>query len=96
MPNKNPEHAAVRSNATTLVESHPTAWAILGASPNKSSGEDVAQITKSMEEASMPDIASACRAASMPRVRSVSGTSSFSDSPAVLEVVESSTLRVPS
>jgi hypothetical protein len=45
IPNKNPEqHAAVKSNATVLVVVvYPTAEAMEGASPNKLSGEEVAQ-----------------------------------------------------
>lgn len=55
MPNKKPEHAAVKSNATVRVV-HPTAEAMEGASPNKSSGDDVAQITRWMSAGSIFDI----------------------------------------
>mmetsp|Transcript_47629 Transcript_47629/g.113396 ORF Transcript_47629/g.113396 Transcript_47629/m.113396 type:complete len:225 (+) Transcript_47629:576-1250(+) len=66
---RKPEHAAVRSNANALL--HPSAEAIEGASPNMSSGEDVAQITKSISEGSMPDISNAPRPALIAMSRSV-------------------------
>mmetsp|Transcript_19283 Transcript_19283/g.30173 ORF Transcript_19283/g.30173 Transcript_19283/m.30173 type:complete len:241 (-) Transcript_19283:287-1009(-) len=72
-PNKNPEHAAVKSNATHFPGSIPIAEAMDGASPNKSSGEEVAQMTRSISDADLPDISSAFFAASIPNVRSVSG-----------------------
>ena len=62
IPNKNPEHAAVKSNATVRVV-HPTADAMEGASPNKSSGEDVAQMTRWMSSGDTPDISIAFFAA---------------------------------
>ena len=62
IPNKNPEHAAVKSNATVRVV-HPTADAMEGASPNKSSGEDVAQMTRWMSSGGTPDISIAFFAA---------------------------------
>jgi hypothetical protein len=64
IPNKNPEHAAVKSNATVLVV-HPTAEAMEGASPNKSSGEEVAQMTRWMSEGEIPDISIAFLAAAV-------------------------------
>mmetsp|Transcript_31915 Transcript_31915/g.46965 ORF Transcript_31915/g.46965 Transcript_31915/m.46965 type:complete len:270 (+) Transcript_31915:674-1483(+) len=71
--NKNPEHAAVKSNATALVA--PTDAATDVASPNKSSGEDVATMTKSMSSGSTPDISSAPIAAPIANDLIVSGSS---------------------
>jgi hypothetical protein len=74
MPNRNPEHAAVKSKATHFLESHPIACAMYGASPNMSSGLDVAHITISICDACIPLMLNARWAASMPSERNVSGT----------------------
>jgi hypothetical protein len=87
MPNKNPEHAAVKSKATHFLESHPMACAMDGASPNISSGLDVAHMTISIWEAGMPLMRNACWAASMPNVRSVSGTTTTAVSASTVVVV---------
>mmetsp|Transcript_8822 Transcript_8822/g.12541 ORF Transcript_8822/g.12541 Transcript_8822/m.12541 type:complete len:220 (+) Transcript_8822:721-1380(+) len=81
LPNKKPEHAAVRSKATALVQSNAAAMDV--ASPKRSSAEDVATSTKSISDGSRPDISSADRAASVPSVRMVS--ISVSESPSSSE-----------
>merc|ERR1719163_1002157 len=51
--NKNPEHAAVMSNATAFLQPH---WsATFAASPNKSSGVDVATMTSPTTAGSRPE-----------------------------------------
>mmetsp|Transcript_15653 Transcript_15653/g.35642 ORF Transcript_15653/g.35642 Transcript_15653/m.35642 type:complete len:220 (-) Transcript_15653:422-1081(-) len=67
-PNKKPLQAAVRSKAMVFVL-QPIAAAIAVASPNMSSGLEVAQITTSMSSAETPAISSACLLASVPSSR---------------------------
>mmetsp|Transcript_18855 Transcript_18855/g.55749 ORF Transcript_18855/g.55749 Transcript_18855/m.55749 type:complete len:317 (+) Transcript_18855:366-1316(+) len=67
-PKRKPEHAAVRSKATAPVA--PTSRATCAASPNRSSGLEVASTTSSTEAASTPLLSSAfcaARAASVER-----------------------------
>ena len=63
MPNKKPLQAAVRSNPMALEQPRFSAMEV--ASPNKSSDEEVAHITKSISAGSIPDISNACCPASL-------------------------------
>mmetsp|Transcript_30184 Transcript_30184/g.63082 ORF Transcript_30184/g.63082 Transcript_30184/m.63082 type:complete len:238 (+) Transcript_30184:701-1414(+) len=73
--NRKPLQAAVKSKATVSVV-QPSSEATEGASPNMSSGEDVAQITTSMSFASTPAISRALRAASTCKSRRFSSSNS--------------------
>mmetsp|Transcript_21061 Transcript_21061/g.51824 ORF Transcript_21061/g.51824 Transcript_21061/m.51824 type:complete len:220 (+) Transcript_21061:1558-2217(+) len=68
---RNPEHAAVRSKPTVALV-QPISAAMAVASPNMSSGDDVAQMTMSKSSAESPAMSRACRAAFAPRVLSFS------------------------
>mmetsp|Transcript_14089 Transcript_14089/g.29775 ORF Transcript_14089/g.29775 Transcript_14089/m.29775 type:complete len:220 (-) Transcript_14089:605-1264(-) len=69
VPKRNPLQAAVRSKAMVCVE-QPILAAMAVASPNMSSGLDVAQMTTSMSSAEIPAISKASEAALTPRSRS--------------------------
>ena len=65
IPNKKPEHAAVRSKATAFVA--PTLRATNAASPKRSSGDDVAMITRPTSNGSTPACSRASLAALLAR-----------------------------